>query len=336
MAVTFALPCEYGFTAVRSSYGQRIRISASSGGAVPSVEEIGTTSYEVTTVPIGNDIALSLDNSLKALRGTFFLSQFYFDDKLYKYRIVDDTWNWEVIGPTANVFTLQVERVYEPSVDFAIDYGLSQQQQVSAHIFRIASSIGAATPSISSRALKKASVRTRPMSKLAAAALEQSLLGLNGSAFYSQLYLDSAPRLYRLQPYEWNWTPSGEDAYVCEFELAEVIANSSDIPCVDTLNLERTSRVRVAQFGDGYQQNVPDGINTEDFRYSIETLPLSDTQAASIESTLSALKGDIFYARLKNDTQVYKYRLDGNRWSWVSNGRDANVFRFDVKRAYDL
>jgi phage-related protein len=118
--------------------------------------------------------------------------------------------------------------------------------------------------------------------------------------------------------------------------MVEVIASATDIPCVDTLNLERTSRVKMVQLGDGYQQFVPDGINTENYRYSIETLPLSDTQSAAVEAALSALKGNIFYAKFKNDTQVYKYRLDGNRWSWRSSGQNANVFEFAVKRAYDL
>lgn len=333
---TFAFPCEYGFTAQRKSYGQRIKLAASSGAASPSADEIEISSYEIRTVPIDNSLAVSLDDSLKALRGSFFYSQFYFDDQLHKYRIIDDSWEWEVIGPTANIFTLQVERVYEPTVEFAIDYGQSQEQQISAHIFRIAATSGTATPATTSRALKTASVRTRPMSKTTAAALETTLLGLNGAAFYSQIYLDSVPRLYRLQPYQWSWTPESEDGYVCEFTMAEVLPSATDIPCTDTLNLERTSRVRIVQFGDGYQQNIPDGINTEDYFYSIETLPLSDTQAASIESALSALKGNIFYAKFKNDTQVYKYRLDGNNWTWQSSGRDANVFQFRVKRAYDL
>lgn len=333
---TFAFPCEYSFTAKRVNYGSRIKLAATSGDALPSSEALLTSSYEIKTVPIDNDIALSLDESLIQLKGSYFFSQFYFDDKIYKYRIIDDSWDWQVIGPTANVFTLQVERVYEPTVEFAIDYGQSQDQQVSAHIIRIATTSGTATPAISSRPLKTASVRTRAMSKDAAVALESTLITLDGGSFYSQIYLDTAPKLYTLQPYQWKWTPEGEDAYVCEFNLSEVIANPTDIPCRDVLNLERTSRVRSVQFGDGYQQSIPDGINTEDYRYTVETLPLSDAKAATIESSLSALKGNIFYAKFKNDSQVYKYRLDGNKWSWSSSGKNANVFQFAVKRAYDL
>lgn len=254
---TLALPCEYGLTVTRTVYPQNIRLSATISGATPANTASGTSAYEIKTVPIDNDTALALDGSLQALKGSFFHSQFYFDDQQYKYRIIDDSWNWQVIGPTANIFTLQVERVYEPTIEFAIDYGQSENQQVSAHIFRLATTSGTATPSVTSRSLKTASVRTKPMAKTAATTLQNSLAGLNGSAFYSQVYLDTAPRLYRLQPYQWKWTPEGEDAYVCEFTMAEVMANTTDIPCVDILNLERISRVKTVQFGDGYQQSAP-------------------------------------------------------------------------------
>lgn len=221
---TFAFPCEYGFTATRKTYPETVKFSTTISGATPTDPDRVNTAYEITTIPIDNETAIALDQSLQDLKGALFFSQFYFDDQQYKYRIVNDTWTWEVIGPTANVFTFQVDRVEESIIEFSIA----------------------------------------------------------------------------------------------------------------SLSLERTSRIKVAQFGDGYQQSMPDGINTEDYRYSIETLPLSDAQATSIENSLEALKGDFFYAKFKGDTQVYKYRLDGSRWSWLSQGKDANVFNFKVKRTYDL
>jgi len=333
---TFALPCEYGLEVTRRSYGQRIKLAAASGTASPSTDELGVSAYEITTVPIDNDIANSLDAQLQALKGSYFYSQFYFDDQQYKYRIVDDEWTWRVIGPTANIFVINVERLYEPTLEFAIDYGQSQEQSVSTHIFRIASSSGTATPSIESKPLKTASIRTRPMSLTAARGLETILLNLDGGSFYSQIYLDSAPRLYRLQPNQWSFTPEGDDSYSCAFSVIEVLANSTDIPCVASLNLERRTRIKKVQFGDGYEQNAPDGVNVQDYIYSIETLPLSDTQAASVESSLSNLEGDFFYAKFTNDSQVYKYRLDGSTWTWRSDGPESNVFVFKVKRAYDL
>ena len=331
------IPCSIELvSSTRNSYGQRIRIAAASGNASPSASGIVIKEYAITTPLLAPSESSAINTYLTDLAGGFFYSKLFDDPVVAKYAIVDDQWNQDFNSADGSSFSFNIRQVYEPTIDFAINYGQSQEQQISAHIFRIATTSGTATPATTSRALKTASVQTRPMAKAAAAALETTLLGLNGAAFYSQIYLDSAPRLYRLQPYQWSWTPDGEDAYVCAFTMAEVIASATDIPCVYTLNLERTSRVKMVQFGDGYQQFAPDGINTEDYRYSIETLPLSDTQSAAMEAALSALKGNIFYAKFKNDSQVYKYRLDDNRWSWQSSGQNANVFTFTVKRAYDL
>jgi phage-related protein len=333
----FAFPCEYGFEVNRRVYaGQTFKLAASSGTASPSGDEVEVSSYEITTAPIANETAIALDDSLRKLKGSFFFSQFYFDDQLYKYRIVDDSWQWKVIGPTSNTFTFSVERVYEPTVEFGIDYGLSQSQIVSTHLLRVSTTISGATPAAQSRPLKTAQLRTRPMSKGAATSLENSLLALNGSAFYSQLYLDSAPRLYRLSPYEWSWTPDSEDGYVCEFSVTEVLPSVSDIPCRQDLAIDRTSRIRKVQFGDGYEQIAPDGINTETVLYSIETLPLSDTQAASLNTTLLTRKGESFYSKLSDEPAVAKYRIDDNRWSWNIQGKDANVFQFRLRKVYDL
>lgn len=331
------IPCSIEpLSSTVKNYGQRIKITTASGTASPSTSGVTISEYEIVTAPVLLSQASGVSSSLAGLQGNFFYSQLPGNSGVAKYVLVDDEWEESLNGRDAVSFRFRIRQVYEPTVEFAIDYGQSQEQQISAHIFRIAAAPGTATPATTARALKTASVRTKPMSKVAATALEATLLGLNGAAFYSQIYLDSAPRLYRLQPYQWSWTPEGENGYVCEFTMAEVLPSATDIPCTDTFNLERTSRVRTVQFGDGYQQNIPDGVNTENYSYSIETLPLSDTQAASVESALSALKGNIFYAKFKNDTQVYKYRLDGNNWTWQSSGRDANIFRFDVKRAYDL
>jgi hypothetical protein len=101
---TFAIACEYGFTAIRKTYPETVKFSATISGATPSDPDRVVTAYEITTVPINNDIAIELDKSLQSLKGAYFFSQFYFDAQQYKYRIVDGSWTWEVIGPTANLF----------------------------------------------------------------------------------------------------------------------------------------------------------------------------------------------------------------------------------------
>ena len=332
----FALPCEYGLTVTKATYGNVAKFATTSGNAVPSGDGQLTAAYEIKTVPIDNEIAIALDRQLTELKGSFFFSQFYFDDQTYKYRIIGDTWDWQVIGPTANLFTFSVEQVYEPTVEFAIDYGLTQSQSISSNSIRIATTSGTATPSAQSRSIKEVEVRTRPMSRTSALALEAILQGLQGGSFYSQLYLDTTPRLYRLSPYEWQWSPSDENGYVCEFSVLEVMPDTADIPCREAINIDRTSRIRKAQFGDGYEQVAPDGINTDIVVYTIETLPLSDAQAASLDTTLRNRKGDFFFSKLKDEPAVAKYRLDDNRWSWSIQGKDANVFRFRLRKVYDL
>ena len=331
------IPCSLDRqTLERQSYAARIKISANSGGAVPSTAPIVLNKYSIATAKLNNTVANSLETSLTNLVGSFFFGKFFYDATVKKYRVVEDQWSREVVANDENTIAFAIEEVYEPTVEFAIDYGLTQAQTVSSNLIRIATASGTATPSATSRAMKNMQVRTRAMSRTAAASLDTTLLGLNGGSFYSQMYLDAVPKLYRLSPYQWQWTPEGEDAYACQFDVVEVMTSTTDIPCREEMGIERRSRIRKVQFGDGYEQLAPDGINTETVTYAIETLPLSDTQAASLNTTLLSRKGDFFFSKLPDETVVAKYRLDDNRWSWSIQGKDANVFQFRLRKVYDL
>lgn len=101
------------------------------------------------------------------------------------------------------------------------------------------------------------------------------------------------------------------------------------------LTVRRGTRVRRIQFGDGYEQVVPDGLNTDIRRYGITTVPISDAQARAIDEDLANLAGDFFYAQFFQDDDVYKYRLDPNEWSWESIGDNLNIISFECKRIYD-
>jgi hypothetical protein len=323
-------------TLSRTSYGERIKLAAASGNAVPGTSSIVINGYDIKTLELTDAAANSLETSLANLSGSYFFGKFYYDAVVKKYRVVNDNWQRVVNGKDANIISFSVEEVYEPTVEFAIDYGLTQSQSISSNIIRIATTSGTATPSAQSRSIKEVEVKTRPMSRTSALALEAILQGLQGGSFYSQLYLDTTPRLYRLSPYEWQWSPSDENGYVCEFSMLEVMPDTADIPCREAINIDRTSRIRKAQFGDGYEQVAPDGINTDTVVYTIETLPLSDAQATSLDTTLRNRKGDFFFSKLKDEPAVAKYRLDDNRWSWSIQGKDANVFRFRLRKVYDL
>ena len=102
------------------------------------------------------------------------------------------------------------------------------------------------------------------------------------------------------------------------------------------LTVRRGTRVRRVQFGDGYEQVVPDGANTDIRKYDIRTVPITDVQARALDADLSALAGDFFYARFFQDDATYKYRLDPNEWSWESLGPNSNIISFTCKRHYDF
>jgi phage-related protein len=107
------------------------------------------------------------------------------------------------------------------------------------------------------------------------------------------------------------------------------------IACEYGLTVKRGSRTLKAQFGDGYEQVSPDGINNDIREYTIDTAPISDQAAIDLDAQLSALKGDFFYSQFYMDSGLFKYRLEPNSWQWRVIGPNSNVFSFAVRRIYD-
>ena len=108
------------------------------------------------------------------------------------------------------------------------------------------------------------------------------------------------------------------------------------------LTARRGTRVRRVQFGDGFEQVVPDGANTDIRKYDIRTVPITDEQARALDENLAELNGDFFYANFFQDGQgedgeavLYKYRLDPNEWSWEHLRDNVNIVSFSCKRIYD-
>lgn len=101
------------------------------------------------------------------------------------------------------------------------------------------------------------------------------------------------------------------------------------------LTVRRGTRVRRVQFGDGYEQVVPDGVNTDIREYDIKTVPITDSQAEALDEDLAALGGDFFYSQFSQDDRRYKYRLSPNQWSWERVAPDVNIISFSCKRIYD-
>jgi hypothetical protein len=108
------------------------------------------------------------------------------------------------------------------------------------------------------------------------------------------------------------------------------------LPCQYDLSVERGTRVRRVQFGDGYEQVVPELLNDDIRMYQVDTAPISDETAVSLDRQLAALRGDFFYSQFFMDDQLYKYRLEKNQWQWRALGPDNNIFSFKVKRIFDV
>jgi len=107
------------------------------------------------------------------------------------------------------------------------------------------------------------------------------------------------------------------------------------LACKYGLTVRRGNRTLKAQFGDGYEQVSPDGVNSDIREYTIETAPISDAAAIALDEQLSALRGDFFYSQFFMDNALFKYRLAPNAWQWQVVGPDSNIFNFTARRIYD-
>lgn len=114
MQPTFALPCQFNLTVRRGTRTKKVQFGDGYEQVVPELLNDDIRSYDIETAPIPDATAIQLDQQLAALKGDFFYSQFYMDDRPYKYRIEPNQWQWRVIGPNANVFNLTVRRIYDP------------------------------------------------------------------------------------------------------------------------------------------------------------------------------------------------------------------------------
>ena len=66
------------------------------------------------------------------------------------------------------------------------------------------------------------------------------------------------------------------------------------LPCEYGLTVQRGNRTQKNTFGDGYEQVIPDGINSDIRKYQIDTAPIADLTAIALDKQLSDLAGDFF------------------------------------------
>jgi phage-related protein len=92
--------------------------------------------------------------------------------------------------------------------------------------------------------------------------------------------------------------------------------------------VERTSepRVRRVQFGDGYTQETPDGINYKLWSWSLNWDALTEAETTEIDTFLSARNGlETFYWTDPLGTQ-YKVKCS----SWTVSAIEPNIYKLSA------
>lgn len=77
------------------------------------------------------------------------------------------------------------------------------------------------------------------------------------------------------------------------------------------LVLEETQRVLNANFGDGYEQSTPDGINAVRGSITVTWPPLPITECDTIMTFFRSHNGQPFYWTLPNEGTPRIWRVDG-------------------------
>jgi len=93
------------------------------------------------------------------------------------------------------------------------------------------------------------------------------------------------------------------------------------------------SRVKVKSFDGGYKAIALNGINPVAENWSVETCPLRNTIANTLENTLIGLGADYINWTPPFDTVSKKYRIDGKITRGYGQG-DVSSISFDLERIY--
>lgn len=84
-------------------------------------------------------------------------------------------------------------------------------------------------------------------------------------------------------------------------------------------------RLRIAQFGDGYQQRTLDGINALNRKWQVTYEMKPSEIIADMEAYLEAAKGDWFPFRDPADGVIYRVTCDQWQTDWLL-ARDGNFY----------
>ena len=104
---------------------------------------------------------------------------------------------------------------------------------------------------------------------------------------------------------------------------------------IPSVNVRQTTtpRVRTAQFGDGYQQRVADGINTRQEFWSLAFNGVTDTVAGQIDAFLVARNAVESFDWTTPDGRAIKVVCD--EWNRDFSEPDVNTITATFRRVYE-
>jgi len=94
-----------------------------------------------------------------------------------------------------------------------------------------------------------------------------------------------------------------------------------------------TQRILATQFGDGYRERRPDGINTEVRRWSISTPPMATEDLLALEDELRSLGTGAFSWAPPGETDESLWELDPVEWARTYQADHLASLAFNLRSA---
>lgn len=99
-------------------------------------------------------------------------------------------------------------------------------------------------------------------------------------------------------------------------------------------SVSRTPRIKSLQFGDGYEQRQPDGINTVRDVWSLSFNNITTAESATIETFLNDLGGTQYFLWTPPSGTQGKYIC--KEWSRTINTAISHSITATFQRVFDL
>lgn len=93
-------------------------------------------------------------------------------------------------------------------------------------------------------------------------------------------------------------------------------------------------RVIRAQFGDGYAQSSPDGLNVSPLAFNAMWENMLNADAESIKTFLRAHVGQTFYYLLPSEVSARKWQA--SKWSWNYTSGETQSLTVSLEEHFDL